>query len=459
MWLDEHHHGDIALVTRSGACSYVDLYRAISDRMRVLRGLDDGIAIVTASMTADFVATLLALLSLGRPVAVFSPSWTADERDTRRALLGPCVELDAQGAVTRRWHGAPVPVHPLARLILFTTGSTGRPKAVQLSESNIRSNTRAVIEAIAFRTADTQTLFLPLSYSYGLLGQLLPALDQGMRTDLVERLVDLSDGLVAQTIRGMISGVPSHYETILRMVPPGDVCHGVSHVVTAGAYSSPDLRRRLHQVFPDATIYNNYGQTEASPRILCFTSAHPLFYSPATGYPVGDLRVRCSEHGELLVSGSQVMLGYLGDAEGTRDKVTDGWLATGDLASIAGDGLVTVTGRVDDLVNIGGERTSAIEIESAIRRVDGVRNVAVLFVPDDLYGVASVAYVEVTGSEVTEDEIFGALRRLVSGHKIPRALHVIPALPLNPHGKVDRAALTAMSRHPTLSSLLPHLRG
>jgi len=450
MWLDEHRHREIALVTRAGACSYADLHRAISDRMHVLHGLDDGIAVVTASMTADFVATLLALLGLGRPVAVFSPSWTTDERDTRRALVGPCVELDAQGVVTRRWHGAPVPVHQLTRLILFTTGSTGQPKAVQLSESNIRSNTRAVIEALAFRTVDTQTLFLPLSYSYGLLGQLLPALDRGMRTELVERLVDLSDGLAAQTIRGMISGVPSHYETILRMVPQGFACHSLSHIVTAGAYSSPDLRRRLHQAFPEATIYNNYGQTEASPRILCFTSAHPLFYSPATGYPVGDLRVRCSERGELLVGGSQVMLGYLGDVEGTRDKMTDGWLATGDLASIAEDGLVSIAGRIDELVNIGGERTSAMEIESVIRRVDGVRNAAVLFVPDDLYGVASVAYVEVTGRDVTEDAILVALRRLVSRHKIPRALHVIPALPLNSHGKVDRAALTAMSRRPTL---------
>jgi long-chain acyl-CoA synthetase len=449
MWLDEHHHRDIALVTRAGTCSYADLYRDISERMRVLRGLDDGIVVLTASMTVDFVATLLALLSLGRPAAVFSPSWTTDERDARRALVGFSVELDAQGSVTRQWHGAPVPVHPLARLILFTTGSTGQPKAVQLSESNIRSNTRAVIEALAFRTADTQTLFLPLSYSYGLLGQLLPALERGMRTDLVARLVDLSDGLVAQTIQGMISGVPSHYETILRMVPPGYACHRLSHIVTAGAYSSPDLRRRLHQAFPDATIYNNYGQTEASPRILCFTSAHPLFYSPATGYPVGDLRVRCSESGELLVGGSQVMLGYLGDAEGTRDKMSDGWLATGDLASIAEDGLVTITGRIDELVNVGGERTSAIEIESAIRRVNGVRNVAVLIVSDDLYGVACIAYVEVVGSDVTEDEILGALRRLVSPHKIPRELHVIPALPLNPHGKVDKTALTTLYRRPT----------
>jgi long-chain acyl-CoA synthetase len=451
MWLSEHPQPGIALVTRASTCSHGDLYSSISDRMRCLRALDDGIVVLTASMSVDFVATLLALLTLERPVAVFSPAWTTDERDSRQALLGGGVEVDALGTVIRRWPGAPAPVHPLTRLILFTTGSTGRPKAVQLSESNIRSNTRAVIEAVAFRAADTQTLFLPLSYSYGLLGQLFPALEVGMRTDLVERLVDLADGFISQTVRGMISGVPSHYETILRMLPPGYACDRLSHVVTAGAYSSPDLRQRLHQAFPRATIYNNYGQTEVSPRVLCFTSAHPLFYSPHTGYPVGDLRVRCSEGGELLVSGPQVMLGYLGDAEGTRAKVKDGWLATGDLASIADDGLVTVTGRIDELVNVGGERTSALEIESVILRVSGVRNVAVLIVPDDLYGAACIAYVELTGSDVTEDGILGELRRLISRHKMPRELHVIPALPLNQNGKVDRTALMAFHRRRTTS--------
>ncbi len=154
--------------------------------------------------------------------------------------------------------------------------------------------------------------------------------------------------------------------------------------------------------------------------------------------------MRLSASGELLVSGPQVMLGYLGDPEGTRRKVADGWLATGDMATIDGDGLVTIAGRGDGLINVGGERTSVIEVEAALARVGGVRHAAAVVVTDDLYGAAWVAYVEAAGAGVTADQILAGLRELLSPHKMPRALHVLPALPITQNGKVDRRALAAI---------------
>jgi long-chain acyl-CoA synthetase len=446
MWPLERSHPGVALAARSVACSYGELDADVSRRADRLRAIGSGIVVLTASMSIEFVATFLALLTRRRPVAIFSPTWTPDERSARLALLGRSVELDAVSLAASERPGEPAPLHPLTRLILFTTGSTGTPKAVQLSEENIRSNTAAVVEAVSFRTAARQVLFLPLSYSYGLLGQLLPALAVGTRTDLVEGLVGLSQEFPPTSVDGMLSGVPSHFEAIVRMLPPDEANYRVTHVVTAGAYSPPELRLRLRDAFPRATIFNNYGQTEASPRILCLTSSHPQFFTPATGYPVGDLRVRRSSSGELLVSGSQVMLGYLGDDDGTRDKVRDGWLATGDVATIAADGLVTVTGRTDELINVGGERTSALEIESVLRRVPGVLNAGVLVVPDALYGAACIAYIESDGADVTEDGVLAQLRRIASPHNVPRALQIIPALPLNQNGKVDKARLAALHR-------------
>jgi len=443
--------GDAALVTGDGACTFGELDARVKARAAGLGGVEAPVIVVTASMTIDFVVSLLAILAARRPAAVFSPHWSPRERQAGLALLGACAELGRAGEVTARRDGPAADLHPDTRLILFTTGSTGEPKAVQLSETNIESNTAAVADALSFATARVQVLFLPLSYSYGLLGQLLPALRTGVATELVERLVDVADRFAEGSVEGMVSGVPSHHATLLRLIPPGSACDRVTHVVSAGAAASPELRRRLREAFPGAVIYANYGQTEASPRVLCLPSSHPKFFTPATGFPVGRLRVRLGGDGELLVRGPQVMLGYLGDPEGTARKLAGGWLHTGDLATLDDEGLVTVNGRADDLINVGGERISLIEVEAALAGVGGVRHAAAVAVTDELYGTSWAAYVEPVGDEVTADQLTEELRLRLPPRKMPAELHLIPELPLTQNGKVDRRALAALSRTPARS--------
>ena len=443
--------GDAALVTGEGVCTFGDLDARVKVRVAGLGGVEAPVIVVTASMTIDFVVGLLAALGARRPAAVFSPHWNASERRAALALLGACAEVGRAGEVTVRRDGPVADLHPDTRLILFTTGSTGEPKAVQLSETNIESNTAAVVDAVSFATARAQVLFLPLSYSYGLLGQLLPALRTGVATELVERLVDVADRFARGSAEGMVSGVPSHHAALLRLVPPGSACPRVTHVVSAGAAASPELRRRLRDAFPGAVIYANYGQTEASPRVLCLPSSHPKFFTTATGFPVGRLSVRLGEDGELLVRGPQVMLGYLGDPDGTTRKLAGGWLHTGDLATLDDEGLVTVNGRADDLINVGGERMSLIEVEAALAGVSGVRHAAAVAVTDELYGTAWAAYVEPAGDEVTADQVREGLRLRLPPRKMPASLHLIRELPLTQNGKVDRRALAALSRTPARS--------
>ena len=127
-------------------------------------------------------------------------------------------------------------------------------------------------------SAPAQTLVLPLSYSFGLLGQLLPALAAGLPTALLGNLVELKALLDEGQLVGMLSGVPSHHETLLRLLGDGPLrTQGVTQVVSAGAALSLPLRQRLLRAFPSSRIYTNYGQTELSPRVLCLRSDHPAF--------------------------------------------------------------------------------------------------------------------------------------------------------------------------------------
>ncbi len=375
-------------------------------------------AILLARPTPDFVAKVLAHLETQTPAAILSPDLSLAEREAREKILQQNL-------------------HPETALVLFTSGSTGAPKAVQLSWKNIAANTEAVLESLAFAQATQQNLFLSLSYSYGLLGQLLPAIQAGVPTHLLA-FPEARSALLAGKGAGMWSGVPAHWETLLRVTSP-EQCDSVTHVISAGAALPLELRARLRGHFRQATIFNNYGLTECSPRVLSLASTHPRFLQEGTvGYPVKHLQVKTGPEGELLVRGPQVMLGYVGEAG--EAKIQDGWLHSGDVVEHEADGMVKIVGRLDELFNIGGERTSPLEIEAALLQLEGVKEAAVLVEPHDLYGAKITAFL-VGAEALKRKDAVTQLRQWLSGHKVPLEYFRLPQLPRTPNGKLQRKEL------------------
>jgi long-chain acyl-CoA synthetase len=433
-----------ALTLGAEALSFNTLRNEVEARKQRLAGLPPGIAILRAHRSWKFIASFLALYEAGLPQAVFAPEWTATEVEVRRRTLGCCFELDEELVLGWQSESSAPQHHPDTALVLFTSGSTGAPRAVQLSRRNIEANVAAVLASLDFAAAPMQTLFLPLSYSFGLLGQLLPALAVGVHTELLANLVELKVRLEEARLVGMISGVPSHYEALLRLLGSGPVVgQGVTHVVSAGAALSLPLRQRLRQAFPASRIYTNYGQTELAPRVLCLRSDHPAFLSQATGFPVGNLAVKLTSEGELCVSGDQVMLGYLGAPEATREKLEDGWLRTGDIAELGTGGLVTLLGRNDDLLKVGGERLSPFEIEAALRELPGVEEAAVWGREDPLYGTTLTAFLQLRPGAPCppKRELRQRLRESLSVHKLPADYYTVSQLPRTANGKLQRHRL------------------
>lgn len=428
----------IALRYQGGTLTYGALSADVKVMAKQLSNIPSGILALTATPHSAFIVQLLAAFHNAQPVAIFAPHCPEAEKQSLCERLGRVSFINESGELILTQNNATTKHHPQTALILFTSGSTGLAKAVQLSEVNIKANCQAVIRALDFRKARDQLLFLPLSYSFGLLGQLLPGLAVGLTTELITNFTDIKSIFESGRVPQMWSGVPSHWFAINKMaVGFEEAASKITHVIAAGAPLNTVTRAHLAHTFPNARLFNNYGLTEASPRVLVLSSDDPNFLSEAVGYPIGDWQIKLNDEGELLIRGTQVMLGYLG--EGENNKIQDGWLSTGDIAELSPNNLVTIKGRMDHIVNIAGEKVNLIEIEQAITKAPHVTNAAVIPVDDPLYGIRLVAFV------VSDKLSIENLRQSFHTRKLPILIHLLPILPTSKQGKLDRIALKSMA--------------
>ncbi|MBK7892017.1 MAG: acyl--CoA ligase [Bdellovibrionales bacterium] len=408
-----------ALIIQNVIYTFAELQELVDRKSEQIKKQGIKTLVLTADKNIEFITQFLSGLKSGIPIVLFSSDHSLDLRSKYEAMI---VE--------------PV-FHPETALILFTSGSSGKPKAVQLSLSNIKSNTNAVIETLDFKTAAEQFLFLPLSYSFGILGQLLPALATGVSTHIANSLIDLKTVFDERSATGMLSGVPSHWEAILRLTDSNPSCgQNITHIVSAGAFFSSDLRGRLRRRFPKAKLFNNYGQTEASPRLISMSSDNAHFFSDSTGYPVTGIEARLANDQELLVKGPQIMLGYVGDASGTNEKIKNGWLHTGDIAHMEPDGLTTILGRKDDLIKIGGERISINEIESVLRGFENCDDAAVYIAEDPVYEKKISALLVFTKTPPTRKNLQNYVRLYLNAPRMPKEFYSIDKIPRSSNGKV-----------------------
>ncbi|HAT6361526.1 TPA: acyl--CoA ligase [Legionella pneumophila] len=432
----------IAITQDNRAITFDELTHEILDRSKQILKLPKTVIILHATPDIEFIITLLACLETNRPIALFPNSISEEEKQIRLSLLGNAILINEKGELQEAYENKTIKPHPQTALILFTSGSTGKVKAVQLSSINIKANCHAVIKALEFKKVQDQLLFLPLSYSFGLLGQLLPGLMFGLSTRLITHFTDIKMLMEQGTIPQMWSGVPSHWvaiNAIAKRYP--DSAAKINAIVSAGAPLSTALRADLKQIFPNAIIYNNYGLTEASPRVLTYSSKDPLFTENYAGYPVGDWKVKLSSEHELLISGTQMMLGYLGEKVST--KIQNGWLSTGDIAEILPNGLVVIKGRRDSIVNIGGEKVNLSEIEQKICQIDAIKEAIVIPQEDRIYGIRLVVCIEKTTlhSPISKQYLTEKIQTHLLPRKLPIQVHLMPSLPRNKHGKLDRNAL------------------
>jgi malonyl-CoA/methylmalonyl-CoA synthetase len=346
-------------------------------------------------------------------------------------------------------------------IIIYTSGTTGRAKGAMITQGNLAAIARQIGAAWRWTADDTLLLTLPLFHVHGLGAGLNGTLAAGAHAIVRERF-DVND--VASLLQSgdvtMFFGVPTMYVRFIEKLP-AQTFDRMRLFVSGSAALPADLHVAFEAQF-GASILERYGSTEFGfplgnrydgPRVVGSVGVPMSEENQVTIVAPGTIdRVPDGEVGELLVSGPNVSAGYWRRPEATADSyiMLDGrrWFRSGDLFRFDPErGVYVVMGRLKELIISGGFNIYPLEVEAEMRLQPGVRDVALVAMPDPARGELPVAFVEADSG--FDSEVFlGALRERLASFKVPKSVHVVDALPRNAMGKVEKQRLIATFAQP-----------
>jgi fatty-acyl-CoA synthase len=374
------------------------------------------------------------LLVADEHAALAEEALTAAAARPRRAAFG---ELDSAGDALE----APVDDDDTL-LLVYTSGTTGRPKGAQLTHANCFWTNLGFDLATGVSGDDVVLQVLPQFHCGGWNVQPLLAWWKGALV-VLERSFDAARclQLIERKRVTTMMGVPAIYQFMAE--EPGFDEADLSSLRTAvvgGAPMPEALLERWHE--RGVAIVQGYGLTEAAPNVLCLPPEDAVRKAGWAGKPYPFVDVRLSTEGELQVRGPNVFVGYWRNPEATAAAFADGWLRTGDAAERDDEGNYRIRGRFKDMYISGGENVYPAEIEAVLHEHPAVADAAVVGVPDDRWGESGMAFV-VTRFEVTAEELRKWCGERLAGYKVPREVRFTDQLPRSAMNKILKDELAA----------------
>jgi acyl-CoA synthetase (AMP-forming)/AMP-acid ligase II len=254
------------------------------------------------------------------------------------------------------------------------------------------------------------------------------------------------------------AGVPSTFALLVTRVRLADYdLSSLRYVTQAGGPMAPALTTCLRSALPHCRLFVMYGQTEATARLTYLPPERLDEKLGSVGVPVRgcEIEIRLEDGrraargdaGDVWVRGPNIMLGYWRDPEATAAALQNGWLKTGDVGYLDGDGFLFLLGRRSDIIKTGAHRVHPKDVEDVIAEFPGVQEVAVIGVEDEILGEALKAFiVAVPGATPGLREIKAWVRSRLAAYKVPKDLELVTALPKTPTGKVRRGELVERTR-------------
>ena len=340
-------------------------------------------------------------------------------------------------------------------VIIFTSGSTGTKKGVMLTHKNLISNTGSIIEYLGLDETDRMCVVLPFFYCYGA-SLLHTHLRVGGSIVLNQKpfLSSVINDIDNYQCTGF-AGVPSTYQILINKTRFLQLKFpSLRYFTQAGGQLPNRYIKILTEHFPEKKFYVMYGATEATARLSYLPPELVTIKMGSIGKGIPGVTlavlnhtmtgVKPSEIGEIVAKGDNIMKGYYNDPEGTEAVLKNGWLYTGDLATVDDDGFIYVVGRSKNIIKSGGYRISPNEIENEILSLEKFNGCVVFGIPDEIMGEAVVAVIQApnTGDQPhLYREIVAHCNKRLPSYKVPKKIFFIDEFPLNSSNKVDLAAL------------------
>ena len=338
-------------------------------------------------------------------------------------------------------------------LYLYTSGTTGTPKGVVLSFSNLDLFPEALVEFCYTTEDDVIGCLLPMSHISGpiLCNELVV---RGCPLFIFDQL--RPDRVLAAVEKYQVTyfhSVPPIFEAILH-VPHRERfdVKSLRFISMMGTLVPRELLKSFKEAFPSVAVIQGYGLTETSPFITLVPLKYELQKMGSIGMAVPHAEIKLldsegkdvsvGEVGELIIRGPMLMKGYHNDPEATRERIKDGWLYTGDLCRRDEDGFYYHMGRKDDMIIIGGLNVYPAEVEQVLRGHPLLKEVGVVGVPDKDRGqIIKAAVVVKPGSQITKKEIISYCREKLASFKVPKVVEFRDELPKSSTGKIAKKLL------------------
>ena len=485
---------DLAISVPDGPdVSYAEFGEEIERVAELLAGagVQPGKAVsIVLPNSLEFMAVFLAVARAGAIAAPLNSAYTTDEfhfymedaeaqlailpegehagREAAGQLGIPTMEaslddagrtvLSRGGDVLTARRDAPAPSPDDVALFLHTSGTTSRPKGVPLTHGNLAASIKNIGDTYRLTPNDKAMVVMPLFHVHGLIGVSLSTLSTGGSLVIPPRFsASRFWGEQKDSGATWYSAVPTIHQILLARADDEGAPHESFRLIrSCSSALAPAVFEQLESRF-GAPVLEAYGMTEASHQmssnLLPPGERMPGTVGKGTGVDIaimdddGNL-LSAGERAEVVIRGANVTHGYHNNPDANAEAFTNGWFRTGDQGFLEADGTLTLTGRIKELINRGGEKISPLEVDAALLGHPAVAEAVCFGVPHTMYGEAVQAAVVVSG-DTDEDAIRAYCGEHLAGFKVPDRVYIIDTMPRTATGKIQRRHIAAMFNEET----------